>query len=99
MALEYGMHSFEFTLAFTFAFLFWYDATNVRYEAGQHALMLNKIWAELSSVLDPRHKSPTHHAYGHLKERLWHTVAEVVWWIIIGTWLTYLYREYILFIN
>jgi acid phosphatase family membrane protein YuiD len=96
MALEYGIHSFEFTLAFTFAFLFWYDATNVRYEAWQHALMLNKIGAELSSVLDPRHKSNTHPSYVHLKERLWHTVAEVVWGIIIWAGLTYLYREYML---
>lgn len=93
MALEFGVDSFEFALAFTFAFLFWYDAANIRYEAGQHALMLNKIWAELSTVLDPRQKK--WRAHDQLKERLWHTFTEVVGGVLIGASLTYAYRTFL----
>lgn len=82
MLFEHGIDSTAFALAFCFSFLFWYDAANVRYEAGQHAKFLKKIGEELGWILDIWTKTPL------LKERLGHTFFEVLWWIIIGAWLT-----------
>lgn len=89
MFLEYGIDSSQFAIAFTFAFLFWYDAANVRYEAGQHASFLNQITEELkelSELIPSPDETPimTH----RLKERLWHTTTEVVWWIVVGIIIT-----------
>ena len=50
MALHYGIESAEFAIAFTFSFLFRYDAINVRYEAGQHASYINRISEELDDI-------------------------------------------------
>jgi len=50
MLLLYGRESAEFAIAFSFSFLFWYDAANVRYEAGQHATFLNQITQELKEL-------------------------------------------------
>ncbi|USN56125.1 MAG: divergent PAP2 family protein [Candidatus Peribacteria bacterium] len=47
MYLQYGHESAAFVMAFCFSFLFWYDAANVRYEAGQHASYLNQLNKEL----------------------------------------------------
>ncbi len=71
--------SIEFAIAFTFSFLFWYDAANLRYEAWQHASSLNQIQKELNK------------STAHLKERLWHTVWEVIWWILAWVLLTLLF--------
>ncbi|MEI7478509.1 MAG: divergent PAP2 family protein [bacterium] len=48
-ALEYGFGSMVFAICFIFSFLFWYDAANVRYEAGKHAQYINEIKDELRS--------------------------------------------------
>lgn len=84
MLFEHGIDSTAFALAFCFSFLFWYDAANVRYEAGQHAKFLKKIGEELWGILDIGIKTPL------LKERLWHTFFEVMWGVLIGAWLTVL---------
>lgn len=52
MLLQYGYQSAEFAISFCFSFLFWYDAVNVRYEAGQHASYINKISEELDDIFD-----------------------------------------------
>lgn len=88
MLFEHWVNSTAFALAFCFSFLFWYDAANVRYEAGQHAKFLKKIGEELWWILDIGYKTSL------LKERLGHTFIEVMWWIVIGAWLTILiYRS------
>ena len=86
MLLKYGFQSPEFALAFAFSFLFWYDAINLRFEAGQHASYINQISKELDSILEFGGKGWV------LKERLWHTFFEVVGGIIIGVTLTVLYH-------
>lgn len=90
MRFEHGVNSTAFALAFCFSFLFWYDAANIRYEAGQHAKFLKKIGEELEGIVDIGTKTRL------LKERLGHTFFEVVGGIIIGTGCTiiwYLLRE------
>ena len=82
MFLEFGHNSAEFAIAFTFAFLFWYDSMNIRHEAWKHAKYLNKINSQLKSVLEFSDKAI------FFKERLWHTFIEVIWGIIVWFFLT-----------
>lgn len=91
MLLLYGRESAEFAIAFSFSFLFWYDAANVRYEAGQHATFLNQITQELKELNAFIFHEQDLDRGMLLKERLWHTVTEVIWGIIFGTVLTWLF--------
>lgn len=72
-----------FALAFGMSFLFWYDAMNVRYQAGMHAKYLNDIRLELQDLLKVGQNLQ------FLKERLWHTFVEVIGGIIVGWLLTF----------
>lgn len=78
-----GRDSMEFAVCITFALLFWYDAMNVRYEAGQHAKYLNTLRIEISDLLKFWQN------YQMLKERLWHTLQEVIGGIIVWVLLSY----------
>ena len=79
----YWVYSVEFAISFVFSLLFWYDASNVRYEAWKQATVINNIRHNLSEILLEQDHEPI-----KLKERLWHTFFEVIWGIIIGTALT-----------
>ena len=79
-----GRDSMEFAVCITFAVLFWYDAMNVRYEAGQHAKYLNTLRIEISDLLKFGQN------YQLLKERLGHTIQEVSGGIVVGILLSYL---------
>lgn len=72
-----------FALASGMSFLFWYDAMNIRYQAGMHAKYLNDIRLELQDLLKVGQNLQ------FLKERLWHTFVEVIGWILIGALLTF----------
>lgn len=85
MFFHYGIGSPEFAIAFTFSFLFRYDAANIRYQAWQHAMYLNKIHEELTHLLNNPDKTAL------LKERLGHTAAEVIGGILVGICLTIAY--------
>jgi acid phosphatase family membrane protein YuiD len=80
---NYWIWSMEFAVVLIFSLLFWYDAANVRYQAWEHAKVINNLRKQLSNLLVsvyPDHKT--------LKERLGHTVEEVIWWILISLILT-----------
>lgn len=81
--LETGFDSVLFAVAVAFSILFAYDAMNLRYEAGQHAHYINDLRIDLQWVLTKNEKLP-------LKERIWHTPFEVIWWVIFGVILTYI---------
>jgi acid phosphatase family membrane protein YuiD len=87
MLIHYGYASAEFAMSFCFSFLFWYDAVNVRYEAGQHASYINKISEELDDIFDLGGKMVL------LKERLGHTFIEVVGGIMIGITFTVVWYD------
>lgn len=96
--LLYGVASIEFAIAFCFSFLFWYDAANVRYQAGQHAIFLKKISQELDDLFPEEYDDSTYKSWLLLKDRLWHTFLEVLWGVVIGgvlTWLIMYYDPYI----
>ncbi len=76
--LQEGLvHSIDFALACSFAFLFRYDAMNVRYETGKHAKYLNDLKHELHNVLAQHDKD-----FSQLKERIGHTPFEVAGGIV-----------------
>jgi len=81
-----GLYSTSFAIALIFSILFWYDAANVRYQAWKHAEVINSMRNQLSNIFELEYCS---NSKWKLKERLWHTFGEVVWWIIISAILTY----------
>lgn len=101
MFFIYGRESAPFAISITFSFLFWYDAANIRYEAGQHATFLNTLSEELHELTwDHTHcdipKNTHHHTHSYnLKERLGHTVTEVLWGILIWIILTRLILSFV----
>jgi len=78
-----GVYSSFFAISLIFSILFWYDASNVRYQAWKHAEVLNKMRNELSNIFALEYSNTV-----KLQERLWHTIIEVVWWIIISAIIT-----------
>lgn len=81
-----GIYSSFFAITLIFSILFWYDAANVRYQAWKHAEIINKMRSELSNVFSLEYGYETN----KLKERLWHTFIEVVWWIIISWMISFI---------
>lgn len=69
------------TLAFAFAVITMFDATTVRYAAGEHAKVLNAIIRDIKELkLKPAQR---------FKELLGHTPTEVLWGMAIGiAWAT-----------
>lgn len=84
MGLTYGIESPHFAMCLCFSMLFWYDAMNVRYEAGKHAQYINEIKEELKSF------SFIDYKLNDLKERLGHTLVEVIGGIFVGSALTWI---------
>lgn len=84
--------STSFAIATTFSLLFAYDAMNVRYQTWKHAEYLNAIRRDLQEnfLMTQQKKSK-------LKERLWHTPTEVLWWFVFWVILTFVlyYRRYV----
>lgn len=90
--LSEGFNSVLFAVCFTFSLLVAYDAMNIRFESGKQAKCINEIRSSLSATLlwslNRDERLP-------LKERLWHTPVEVVWWIIISFILTFVLYYYL----
>jgi len=79
----YGIYSSFFAITLIFSILFWYDAANVRYQAWKHAEVINKMRSQLSNIFSLEYVNSN-----KLKERLWHTFNEVIWWIVISWIIT-----------
>lgn len=89
--IEFWFNSLLFALASGFALLFAYDAMNIRFQSGKQAKYINEIRSDLKSVLIKQEKGIP------LKERLWHTPIEVLWWIILWLVVTFiLYYSFII---
>ena len=89
--MEYWFDSVIFALACGFALLVAYDAMNVRFESGKQAQCINEIKSDIVKVFmsDKATKkySKALNLYD-LKERLWHTPIEVLWWVIVSICIT-----------
>lgn len=89
--MEYGFDSVIFALSCWFALLVAYDAMNVRFESGKQAQCINEIKSEISEVFMADKKTKKYSKslkLYDLKERLWHTPIEVLWWVIISICIT-----------
>lgn len=75
-----GVYSSFFAITLIFSILFWYDAANVRYQAWKHAEVINSMRSKLADIFSLEYL----HEKNKLKERLWHTFLEVIWWIVIS---------------
>ena len=52
VGFEHGLGSPIFAIAAMFAIIVMYDATHVRYEAGQHAASINDLYKQVSQLFD-----------------------------------------------
>jgi hypothetical protein len=86
--LTFGFDSVIFALSCWVSLLFAYDAMNVRFQSGKQAKYINEIRLDLKSALIKQKK------WTPLKERIWHTPIEVLWWIIVGFVATFLLYYY-----
>lgn len=86
-----GIYSTTFAISIAIGVLIRYDAVNIRQEAGKHAHALNQMRKEISELKieigELTHIKKNFHL---LKERLGHTISELIWWIGIGSLITLL---------
>ncbi|MBD5545770.1 MAG: divergent PAP2 family protein [Lachnospiraceae bacterium] len=77
--IEYGLNSYEFAIATTFAIVVMYDAMGVRRETGKQAIILNEminLFTDMgNSLKTPKEK---------LKEFVGHTPLQVLMGAILG---------------
>lgn len=81
-----GIESTLFLAVSIFAFLLWYDATNVRYEAGRHAHYINMMRHEFHDLF--KRSSPKQDVRPILNERIGHTPFEVAGGVLFGSVIT-----------
>jgi acid phosphatase family membrane protein YuiD len=78
-----GYDSVEFGISFAVAFIVIYDATNVRYQAGLHAKILNEIVDE-KAMIKYQEKAKVAKPKNKLKELIGHTLSEALAGIVLG---------------
>lgn len=96
---ETGFDSPVFAIAALFAGIVMYDASGVRYQAGQHAAMLNKIRQELTIFFrDMKHWTDKHEHEKHeeLKTLLGHKPNEVLSGAITGILISFIFYSFII---
>ncbi|MBN1501530.1 MAG: divergent PAP2 family protein [Spirochaetes bacterium] len=78
LGIKHGFASTEFAISFVFASIIMYDATGIRYAAGEHAQVLNHIMENLHEAM----KEGIQHI--KLKTLLGHTHGQVWLGAILG---------------
>lgn len=84
-----GISSTGFAIAFVLSFVVIYDAMNVRYEAGEHAKVLNSIISWLGNMKFPHVSENGKYVDKdnktlELEEKLGHTIMEVIGGMAVG---------------
>ncbi|MBY0096945.1 divergent PAP2 family protein [Mesobacillus maritimus] len=93
VALEAGMNSPVFAVAAIFAIITMFDATGVRRQAGEQAIVLNQLVADFNRIIDDAKdwpKKPEREKRKELKELLGHKPIEVLFGGLTGIFLTLL---------
>jgi uncharacterized protein len=93
VALEAGMNSPVFAVAAIFAVITMFDATGVRRQAGEQAIVLNQLVADFNRIIDDAKdwpKKPQREKRKELKELLGHKPIEVLFGGLTGIFLTLL---------
>ncbi|RLQ96516.1 divergent PAP2 family protein [Falsibacillus albus] len=93
VALESGLDSPVFAVATVFAIIVMFDATGVRRQAGEQAIVLNRLAADFQKLVDEAklwQKKPADQRQQELKELLGHKPIEVFFGGLTGIILTLL---------
>lgn len=77
---EYGWNTPYFAISFVLSLIVMYDAAGVRRQAGQHAVILNKLTTTTACTIDSKFNVNAI----PLKEVLGHNPAEVAGGILVG---------------
>lgn len=91
IALEEGLNSAVFAVSAMFAIITMFDATGVRRQAGEQAIVLNQLVADFNKIIaDAKNwpKKPDQEKRKELKELLGHKPIEVFFGGITGVALT-----------
>lgn len=94
---ETGFNSTIFAVAALFAGIVMYDASGVRYQAGQHAEVLNKIRYELTVFFrDIKHwpDKEENEKHEELKTLLGHKPNEVLSGAITGIFISFIFYSF-----
>jgi len=88
-SLVSGFQSIDFAICMGIGILIWYDAVNLRQEAWKHAQVLNEMRKQLGELrIDLGEITHIKKNFNLLKERLGHTLRELLWWILIWILIT-----------
>ncbi|MGM0902750.1 divergent PAP2 family protein [Mesobacillus maritimus] len=93
VALETGLNSPVFAVAAIFAVITMFDATGVRRQAGEQAIVLNQLVADFNRIIDDAKdwpNKPEREKRKELKELLGHKPIEVLFGGLTGIFLTLL---------
>ncbi len=90
------INSISFAISVSIGILIWYDAINIRAEAGKHAQLLNEMRKQLGELrIELGEITHVRKNFNLLKERLGHSVWEliggVIMWTLITTLLLYIF--------
>ncbi|MGG3737485.1 divergent PAP2 family protein [Aeribacillus pallidus] len=91
VALETGLDSPLFAVATIFAIIVMFDATGIRRQAGEHAIVLNQLVADFHKFVEEVKgwpKKPQQEKQKELKELLGHKPIEVFFGGLTGVLLT-----------
>jgi uncharacterized protein len=98
VALETGLDSPVFAISAIFAIITMFDATGVRRQAGEQAIVLNQLVADFNRIIEDAKdwpKKPEQEKRRELKELLGHKPIEVFFGGLTGIFLTLLLHYFI----
>lgn len=93
VALETGLDSPLFAISVVFAIIVMFDATGVRWQAGEHAVVLNQLVSDFQRFIEEAKEwpeKPQQKKREELKELLGHKPVEVFFGGLTGVGLTLL---------
>ncbi len=79
LGMVLGFDSVEFAIGFVFSAVIIHDSMGIRYEAGKHATVLNRIGKELRQIMQREGDQEE-----HFKELLGHKPVEVFFGFLLG---------------
>ncbi|MDD6284865.1 MAG: divergent PAP2 family protein [Firmicutes bacterium] len=80
---QYGAASVEFAICFVLSTIVIYDATSVRWQAGEQAKAINKSYKKINELINGENTEPL--TLEDLKEVLGHTKLEALAGAVLGT--------------
>ncbi|MFD1708661.1 divergent PAP2 family protein [Siminovitchia sediminis] len=98
IALEEGLGSPIFAVSAVFAIIVMFDATGVRRQAGEHAIVLNQLSADFQRFIEEAKdwpEKPEHEKRDELKELLGHKPVEVFFGALTGIFISLVFHYFL----